>query len=412
MDSALLIRGGRVFAETAVLDPGYVLIVDGRIAAVGMERDLADRRLPPCETIDAGGLLVSPGFVDMHTHGILDVDFMESDVASTLRALREYAAHGVTRLVATTLANPMDAILAQARRLGQAMADRDWGPMLHGVHIEGPWLAPPFRGGHALEYLRAPTRRDVDRLLGETDGAVRSVTFSPELPGAIELVERLASAGILASMGHTGASYEEAEAAILAGARHFTHLYDANQGYREDPEEALVMLPGHEASLFLHDEVSVELIGCPVHVRLPFFRLVDKLKPRDKKVIVTDSLVGTGMKEGAVITYRDGRRVYSERGVLRMIDEDPKVHGNLSGSAVTMETALRRLRDFAGLAPEEAVRWGSINPATALGIDRETGSIAVGKWGDIAAMDGDFSVKLTVVKGRPLFRADVPSAQS
>ena len=400
---AFLIRGGRVFAETSVLDPGYVLVAEGRIVSVGMEAELAHGRLPPCETVDARGLVVSPGFIDMHTHGILDVDFMESDVASTLRALHEYAVHGVTRVVASTLANPFDTIIAQVLQLGEAMGDPLCGQMLHGVHVEGPWLAARCRGGHALRYLKAPTADDVERLLGETGGAVKSVTFAPELPGSVPLVEALSMAGVLASMGHTEASFEEAELAILAGARHATHLYDTNLGYREDPDEALVMLPGHETAILLHDEVSVELIGCPSHVRKPFFRFIDKVKPRNRKVIVTDSLVGTGMKEGSVMTYKDGRKVYAEDGVLRMIDDDPKVNGNLTGSAVTMEVALRRLCEFAGLPPEEAVRWGSINPATTLGIDRETGSIAAGKWADIVVMDRDFRVLSTFVKGMPLF---------
>ena len=403
---AFLIRGGRVFAETSVLDPGYVLVAEGRIVSVGMEAELAHGRLPPCETVDARGLVVSPGFIDMHTHGILDVDFMESDVASTLRALHEYAVHGVTRVVASTLANPFDTIIAQVLQLGEAMGDPLCGQMLHGVHVEGPWLAARCRGGHALRYLKAPTADDVERLLGETGGAVKSVTFAPELPGSVPLVEALSMAGVLASMGHTEASFEEAELAILAGARHATHLYDTNLGYREDPDEALVMLPGHETAILLHDEVSVELIGCPSHVRKPFFRFIDKVKPRNRKVIVTDSLVGTGMKEGSVMTYKDGRKVYAEDGVLRMIDDDPKVNGNLTGSAVTMEVALRRLCEFAGLPPEEAVRWGSINPATTLGIDRETGSIAPGKWADIVVMDRDFRVMSTFVKGMPLFGAE------
>ena len=278
--------------------------------------------------------------------------------------------------------------------------------MLHGVHVEGPWLAARCRGGHALRYLKAPTADDIGRLLGETGSAVKSVTFAPELPGSVALVEALSMAGVLASMGHTEATFEEAELAILAGARHATHLYDTNLGYREDPEEALVMLPGHETAIFLHDEVSVELIGCPVHVRKPFFRFIDKVKPRDRKVIVTDSLVGTGMKDGSVITYKDGRKVYAEDGVLRMIDDDPKVNGNLTGSAVTMEVALRRLGEFAGLSPEEAVRWCSINPATTLGIDRETGSIAAGKWADIVVLGQDFRALATFVKGMPLFHAD------
>jgi N-acetylglucosamine-6-phosphate deacetylase len=410
MDKALLIRGGRVLAETMILDPGYVLVVGGRIASLGLDADVDAAWLATCEPIDARGLLVCPGLIDMHTHGILDVDFMESDHDATLRALSEYAAHGVTRVVASTLANPMEIIIAQVKQLGDAMEDRSFGQILLGVHIEGPWLAPRCRGGHALEYLKNPNKAEVERLLGETGSAIRSVTFAPELPGSVALVEALSRAGILASIGHSEASYEEAERAILAGARHATHLYDTNLGYREDPDEALVMLPGHETAILLHDEVSVELIGCPAHVRKPFFRFIDKVKPRDKKVIVTDSLVGTGMPEGTILAYKDGRRVYKEEGVLRMIDEDPRVNGNLTGSAVTLEVALRRLGEYAGLPPEEALRWGSINPATTLGIQAETGSLAVGKWADIVLMDEAYGVSRTFVKGMPLYSAKAGSA--
>ncbi len=114
-------------------------------------------------------------------------------------------------------------------------------------------------------------------------------------------------------------------------------------GYHENPDEALVMMPGMETAVLHHDEVSVELIACPVHVPEPFFRFLAKVKPRHRTVIVSDSLVGTGSPEGTVLTYTDGHRVYVESGVLRMIDDDPKVNGNLTGSAVTLDVGLARL---------------------------------------------------------------------
>jgi len=182
-----------------------------------------------------------------------------------------------------------------------------------------------------------------------------------------------------------------------------THLYDAINGYRENPNEALVMMPGVETAVLKHDEVSVELNGCPVHVPVPFWGFIDKVKPRGKKVVVTDSLVGTGMPEGTVLTYKDGHQVYVEKGVLRMIDKDPKIHGNLTGSAVTMNLALRRLVQFTGLPLPEAVRWVSLNPAADLGIDRETGSLKPGKWADIALFDDSIEVKRTFLRGRQVY---------
>jgi N-acetylglucosamine-6-phosphate deacetylase len=395
-----LIFNGRIIAETHFLPSGYVLVRDGRIASIGADWSrLEASALAPAERIDARGLIVSPGLVDMHSHGIRDMDFMASEVEGMVQGLAAYASFGVTRVCGATLANPWDRVIGQVQKMRRAMEDRRYGALLAGAHIEGPWLYAPQRGGHALEHLRLPERAEVDRLLGEVGDIITEVTFAPELPGAVWLTEALAARGILPSIGHSEASYEQTEAVILAGARHVTHLYDAINGYKENPDEALVMMPGVETAVLKHDEVSVELNGCPVHVPVPFWSFIDKVKPRDKKVVVTDSLVGTGMPEGTVLTSKDGRQVYVEKGVLRMIDKDPRIHGNLTGSAVTMNVALRRLMQFTGLPIQEAVRWVSLNPAKALGRDREIGSLKVGKWADIALYDDQVEVHRTLLRG-------------
>ncbi|MBP8933516.1 MAG: N-acetylglucosamine-6-phosphate deacetylase [Candidatus Atribacteria bacterium] len=399
MPKETLICNGRIVAETHYLPKGYVFIKNGKIASIGEDWSSITAE----EVFDVQGRIVSPGFIDMHTHGIKDVDFMESDSENMVRGLSEYARFGVIHVVGSTLSNPLEQIIHQAKRMRIAKENRDYGDILLGVHIEGPWLVPSQRGGHALQYLRIPEKDDVNRLLGEVGDVIRTVTFSPELPNAVWLAEQLSFHGIVGVLGHTEASYEETERVILAGVRHVTHLYDATYGFKENPNEALVMMPGLETAVVMCDEVSVELIGCPVHVPKPFFQYINKVKPRNKKVIVTDSLVGTGMPDGTILTYRDGRKVYVSEGVLRMIDDDPKIHGNLTGSAVTMNVALRRLKEYANLSIPEAIRWGSINPATTLGIDKETGSIRVGKYADLTIIDDDFNVKMTFLKGRMIY---------
>jgi N-acetylglucosamine-6-phosphate deacetylase len=401
-----LFFNGTIVAETHLLPRGYVLVRDGRIASIGEDWSaLAPREAEGVERIDVQGMLVCPGLIDMHTHGIMDASFMDSDVSTMVRGLSRYAAYGVTRVVGSTLANPYEVIVAQINRMRTVMEDPVYGSMLHGAHMEGPWLAPRCRGGHDLRYLRAPEITDVRRILDQVGDVIRTVTYAPELPGSVALTEELAWRGIVPVLGHTEASFEDAERAILAGARHVTHMYDTTMGYKENPEDALVMMPGMETAVLHNDQVSIELIGCPVHVPRPFFRFIDKVKPRGKKIIVTDSLVGTGMPEGSVLTYKDGHKVYVEEGVLRMIDDDPKVNGNLTGSAVTLNVGLRRLREYTGLPIEEAVRWVSLNPALTLGIAHETGSIAVGKLADIAVMDDTCAVHMTFVKGKRVFPA-------
>jgi N-acetylglucosamine-6-phosphate deacetylase len=407
----LLIYNGRILAETHTLPSGYLLIREGKIASMGADWKAREAAAAGAEAardvekIDAGGLFVCPGLIDMHTHGIQDVNYVESGAEEMVRGLSLYASFGVTRVLPSTIANPYDLVISQIKLMRAVKEDRQYGDLFHGVHLEGPWLAPRCRGGHDLRFLRTPEKKDVERILGEVGDAIRTVTFAPELPGSVWLTEQLARRGIVPVLGHTEATFEQAEAVILAGARHVTHMYDTTLGYRENPDEALVMMPGMETAVLAHDEVSIELIGCPVHVPRPFFKFIDKVKPARKKVIVTDSLVGAGMPEGTVLTTEDGRRMYVEQGVLRMINDDPKINGNLTGSAVTLNVGLRRLREFAGLPLEEAIRWVTINPATTLGIDHETGSLAVGKWADIVLMDDECIPKMTFVKGRQVFRA-------
>jgi N-acetylglucosamine-6-phosphate deacetylase len=397
-----LIFNGTIIGERAILPSGYLLIRDARIASMGSDWSDVEAE----QRIDAKGMRVCPGLIDMHTHGIIDVSFMESDVPAMIRGLSHYAAFGVTRVVGSTLANPYDAIIAQIGRMRSVMEDRVYGAILHGAHLEGPWLSKRCRGGHDLRYLCNPEKRDVNRILEQVGDVIKTVTFAPELPGAVWLAEQLAARGILPALGHSEAGYEEARKAIAAGARHVTHMYDAVLGYKENPDEALVMMPGMETAVLMEDDVSIELIGCPVHVPKPFFSFINKVKPEKKKMIVTDSLVGTGMPDGSVLTYKDGATVYVSQGVLRMRSDDPDTNGHLTGSAVTLNVGFRRLRQYTGLPFDEAIRWVSLNPATALGIERETGSLKVGKLADIAIMDDECSVARTFVQGRQVHPAE------
>ena len=303
----------------------------------------------------------------------------------------KYTKYGVTGIVGTTLSNPFENILRQLKEFRKVKNDRLYGKVLIGAHIEGPWISPRCKGGHYLKYLKYPVKKDVERLLKEGKGIIKSVTYAPEVKNAVWLTEKLTYEGIIGVIGHTEATFEQTEDVIKAGARHVTHMFDGILSYKENPDEALVMMPGVETAVFLHDEVSVELIGCPVHVPPPFFKLINKIKPPDKRIIVTDSLVGTGMKNGTILQYKDGRRVYVSNGVLRMIDDNPEINGNLTGSAVTINVALKRLKDYTGSATEEVVKWATINPAELLGVDKQRGSIKIGKEADITVIDNNFN---------------------
>jgi len=401
LDNRLLVFNGKIIAESGVVERGYVLTENGKIVSIGdnWENIKYDKK------VDAKGLIISPGFVDMHTHGIMDTNFLESNSNQIVQGLKAYTEYGVTTVIGSTLSNPFDSIIQQLKNIRGAMEDAEFGDVLSGIHIEGPWLSPRCKGGHPLQYLRIPEKEEVYKLLEEGADIIKTVTFAPELPNAVWLTEELTKKDILPVIGHTEASFEEAEKVILAGARHVTHMFDGMLGFKENPNEALVMMPGVETAVLLNDSVSIELIGCPVHVSVPFFKLIDKIKPYDKKVVITDSLIGTGKPDGTVIKYKDGKKVIIKEKVFRMIDDDPTRNGNLTGSAVTMNVAIKRLREFANLTTTEAIKWGTINPAKVLGIDKILGSIKVGKVANITIIDNDFNVKRTFLKGKEIYSA-------
>ena len=401
---SLLIKNGRIITESGVLEGGFLLVEGEAIAKIGS----GDMLPHGDEAIDLGGRFVSPGFIDIHTHGIADIDFMGEDIEDLHRSFEAYARFGVTGLLPTTITIQFDTIIEQVKRLRKVRDDNANGAMMLGVHVEGPWLSWRCRGGHPEEHLKLPNREDVKRLIGEVGDIVKTVTFSPELENAVWLCETLATHGITPVIGHTEASYDQTMDVIRAGARHVTHLFDADLGIHESDHEALTFEPGMETAALINDGVSVELIGCPIHVPKPLFRLVDKVKPGDKKILVSDSLIGAGMPDSSVITFRDGRQAEVQDGVLRMIYKDnPELHGNLTGSAITLNMAVKRLSDYIDAPLYEALRWATVNPATLLGIADRTGSIRVGKRADLTVFDDDVNVAMTLLAGKPIFRDGV-----
>ena len=398
---SLLLKNGRIMTGSGLLNGGFLLIDGDRVVKIGGGE--------PCpradEVIDLKGRFASPGFIDIHTHGIADIDFMGNNPEDLHRSLDTYLQFGVTGLLPTTVSIAFDTIIEQIKLIRSVRDENANGDMMLGVHVEGPWLSWRCRGGHPEEFLLTPKQEDVKRLLGEVGDIVKTVTFSPELENAVWLCETLSMQGIIPVIGHTEASYEQTMEAIRAGARHVTHLFDADLGFHESETEALTFEPGMETAVLINDNVSVELIGCPIHVPKPLFRLVDKIKPRDRKILVSDSLVGAGMPEGSVISFRDGRQAEVRDGVLRMIYRDnPELDGNLTGSAITLDLAVKRLSEYIDVPLEEAVEWASINPAILLGLERETGSLVVGKRADICVFDDEVHVAMTLLGGRPVYR--------
>ncbi len=407
---SILLYNGKIILENRTIERGYLLISGSKITSVGSVDELSYEQHwenLKVKKIDLEGFTILPGLIDIHTHGILEINVINSNEHDIRGMLKELVKYGVTGFLPTTMAFPLDRIIAQVKIIEMVKDTDPLGSMILGVHLEGPWLSMKMRGAHAKEHILIPREKDIERVIREIGNIVKTVTFSPEIENSLLLTEMLSRSGIIPVIGHTQATYDETIKVIEKGARHATHTFDAMRGFKEKQDELGVMEPGVETAILTEDTVSVELIGCPTHVPLPLFKLVDKIKPEDKKILVTDAGVGTGMPEGTTIEIEPGRKAYIKDGVLRLIaPDDPRLDNGLAGSAVTMNIALKRLVELAGLPVERAIRWATINPALLLGESEKIGSIRPGKEADITVIDDNFNAQLTILKGKIVYRGE------
>jgi N-acetylglucosamine-6-phosphate deacetylase len=347
-------------------------VEDGRVASIGPAADA------PPDAVGGPQAWIVPGLVDIQLNGAFGIDFSDPG-ADLARAAAALPVTGVTAFLPTIVSSPAEAYAPCLRALSSPVPDGAARPL--GVHVEGPFLAPDRRGTHDPAAVRLP---DLDETLGWLEvGRVRIVTLAPELAGAKPVIEALVARGVLVAIGHSDASWDQADDAIRAGARLGTHLFNA-------------MPPLHHrapgiAGRLLESGVAVSVIVDGVHVAPAMLRLVASIKPVDELVFVTDGLAALGEAPG---TYRlAGRIVESDGTVARLADS------TLSGSVVPMARALGRLV-AGGLDPVVAVRAASTTPARLLGAEDELGRIAVGRVADLVLLDASWEPQLTIVRGR------------
>lgn len=344
---------------------------------------------------ETGGWLV-PGFVDVHVHGGFGGDFSAGDPAGADQACAGHLRHGTTALLATTVTLSPDATL---RALEAVRASRFWagdwkrtgrlgspaGARLVGFHVEGPFINPARKGAQDPAQMRPPDPAEFERWHALCPACAWVLTLAPELPGALPLIAAAASRGVTISLGHTDATYAQVEAAVAAGARSVTHLFNAMSPlHHREPGAA-------GAALTL--PLTVEMIADGLHVHLPLLGMVARLKGPDRAVLITDAIQATGMPDGA---YNLGRLpIVVEAGVACLADG-----GSLAGSTLTMDRAVANMVHHAGVELPLAVRMASLNPARLIGLDHLLGSLAPGKLADVLLLGPDLKVQRVYQAGR------------
>ena len=367
----------RVVVPGAVLDPGWVQVEAGRLAAVaaGSPPHPADLRLP--------GRWVVPGFVDAHVHGGGGASHTSGKPEQVRAVLDFHRRHGTTTALASLVTAPLDELQRAVWQLAELVDDG----LLAGVHLEGPFLAAARCGAHDPRLLRDPRREDVARLLAAGRGTVRMVTLAPELDGGLAAVRAVVAAGALAAVGHTDADYGCARAAIDAGARVATHLFNGMPPVHH-------RAPGPVVALLEDPRVTVETINDGVHLHPATLRLVLAAAGTGRVALVTDAISAAGLGDGDYTL--DALEVVVRDGVARLRTDGE----SLAGSTLTMDVALRRAVHDVGLPVEAAVAMASSTPARLLGIADRVGRLAPGLDADLVVLDADLTVERVMARGR------------
>lgn len=374
---AQLLGGGRVVTPTGVHENAWVHVAGDAVVSVESTRPTVD-----APVVDLGGAWLLPGYIDIHMHGGGGHSVAES-LEAMEAAVAFHRGRGTTSTLVSLMTAPIDEMAEQLRWAAE-LTERGPTPRGHilGSHLEGPFLSSRRCGAQNPAHMIGPDRAILDRLLAAAQGTLRMVTLAPELDGALDLIGPLRDAGIIAAMGHSDATYEQATAAIHAGANHVTHLFNATPPLHH-------RAPGLVGAA-LEAGIPCELINDGRHVHPALIALVARLI--DCPVLVTDAIDATGVGDGRFVLA--GQEVHVQDGEARLASTR-----SLAGSTLTMDAALRRAVKESGLSIEAASAAASANPARVLGLEASIGSIAPGHLADLVVLDDDLGVTAVMSRG-------------
>lgn len=373
---------------------GFVAVENGTIAAVGTGPVPA--RYENCRQLDLAGAYLCPGFIDPHCHGGGGFDFMDGTVEAIVGAAKAHLQYGTTTIAPTSLSSSDEALFTFLKNFQAAKQVTEGMPHFLGVHLEGPHFSPAQAGAQPPSYLKPPSVAFAREVLQRSEGSLIRWSIAPELDGALETGDYLCAHGVLPSIGHTDAVYDDIVAAVQHGYTHMTHFYSGMSQMRR--VNAFRVLGAVECG-YLMDELHIELIADGMHLPPELLRLILKCKPHDKITLVTDSMRGAGMPEGPSMlgSRSHGMPVMISGGIANMMD-----HSGFAGSVATTDRLVRTMVQKAGLPLHEAVNMASLHPARLIHKDDEIGSIAVGKRADLVLLDEKLLTRRVFVDGHEI----------
>lgn len=366
----MIIKRGKVFQEDGNFLEQTLYVNDHRLV------DKAEYQYDG-EVIDAEGLLVLPGLVDIHSHGAAGEDFSDGNPEGLKKILQYEKRCGITSYCPTSMTFPKERLRQIFASIKGAQTED--GATVVGINMEGPFLDPAKKGAHVEKWIAAPDVAFVRELNQDADGLVRLVTLAPNMDGAEEFIKEMHEE-VCISLGHTAADYDCASRAMKLGAHHVTHLYNAMQPFRH-------RAPGLIGAAMDDPECMVELICDGYHIHPSAIRAAFRMFGPERVILISDSMRATGMENG---TYELGGQevtVKDRKAVLK--------DGTLAGSATNLYRCMCKAVEF-GIPLEQAIMAATANPARSIGIFDRVGSIRIGKQADLLLVSENLELKRVI----------------
>lgn len=381
-----IIKNGKIIIPDEILYYYDLAIEDGVITGVLPRGILKEEDFD--EVIDAKENYVSPGFIDIHTHGNSGHDTMDGTFNALESQARFHIKNGVTAFLATTITASSEETKKVLKTVADYMSKQNpksiHSAEILGIYLEGPYFSPAKKGAQPLKFLKSPDTMEISEFIELSKDNIRVVALAPELPGALEAVKYLKSLNIAVSAGHTNASFDEAKVAIDMGITLSTHTFNAMKNFTHRE-------PGIVGAVLTDDRVFCEMICDGIHLHPAVMKLMVRAKGADKVVLVSDSMMAAGLPDG---DYKlGGQRVIVKDMEARLSD------GTLAGSTLTLDRAVYNAVHKLEIPLHDAVRMASLSPAKAIGISHKKGSIELDKDADIIIFDENINI-LKVIKGK------------
>lgn len=371
------ITGPKIYTEQHILPTGTITIENGLISSI------SDKKNQNATFQFPSHYHLIPGFIDLHVHGANGSDVMDGSFDALKNIAKTLASEGTTSFLATTMTGAFDDIEKSLETI--AHFQNDEGATILGVHLEGPFVSPEKAGAQFSKYMLPPDISLLEKWQKISNNKIKMVTFAPELVQSKEWIAYLLQQKIIPALGHSVATFTEARDAIASGANYVTHLFNAMRALHQRE-------PGLAGAALLSDEVYTEIIVDGVHLHPAIVDLIFRVKNKEKIILITDAMRAKCMKDG---TYDlGGQSVQVTSGVATL------PNGALAGSTLKMPTALKNMLQFTRTDFYGAVKMGTENPAKALGIFHQKGSIALHKDADLVVLDDNFQVVLTIREGK------------